>query len=86
MVRFRYLPCHFGQAQIAKAIRRSLSGLYSGIFVLYLQHHGSKKDANKGSDIIFYALCLLYILSVTTIVLDLTILLFPEVSRDDYLA
>ena len=63
--------------QVTKRIRHyPISGLYSGIFVIYLQYHGSKKDANKGSFTIhFYALCLLYLLSVATIVSDLTLFL-----------
>ena len=43
-------------------------GLYSGIFAIYLQF-ASKES--RMTTVIFYALCLLYILSTATIVNDL---------------
>ena len=43
-------------------------GLYSGIFAIYLQF-ASKES--RTTTIIFYALCLLYILSTATVVCDL---------------
>ena len=43
-------------------------GLYSGIFIIYLQWRS--KDSRTAT-IIFYALCLLYILSTVTVVGDL---------------
>lgn len=46
-------------------------GLYSGIFVMYLQHPSNKSRTS----IILYALCLLYILSTATIVSDLLTLI-----------
>jgi len=49
-----------------------LFGLYSGIFALYLQClHASKTDAVNAKNILFYALCFLYILSVATIGFDI---------------
>ena len=58
----------------------SLSGLYSGIFALYLQYHSSQRDADtKRKKIVFYALWMLYVLSATIIILDNTSLLFLEV-------
>ena len=44
-------------------------GFYSGIFVMYLQRSSNK---SRTSIILFYALCLLYVLSVATIACDLT--------------
>ena len=38
---------------------------------MYLQYHASKKDTGKENKILFFALCLLYALSVITIVSDL---------------
>ncbi|KAF8814281.1 hypothetical protein BYT27DRAFT_7179604, partial [Phlegmacium glaucopus] len=45
-------------------------GLYSGIFSIYLQGT-SKRSTDKRNNIIFYALCVLYVLSVVTIVDDI---------------
>lgn len=55
-----------------------MSGLYSGIFGLYLQYHASDKRTgnNTKSNIIFYALCVLYVLSVTVFALDIAIFWF----------
>lgn len=61
-------------------------GLYSGIFALYLHYYASKKDASKGNDILFYALCLLYVLSVATIILDLCGFFLNLVSKNEHLA
>ena len=45
--------------------------MYSGIFVLHVQCHASRNEIdNKKQRIIFYALCVLYVLSVTLIALD----------------
>ena len=44
------------------------TGLYSGIFAIYLQC--PKKDSRTGI-IVFYLLCLLYVLSTATVVCDL---------------
>jgi len=44
-------------------------GLYSGIFFMYIQYQVSKK---LGKNVIFYTLCILYLLSVATIVQDTT--------------
>ena len=43
-------------------------GLYSGIFAIYLQCH--LKESRTGT-IVFYVLCLLYVLSVATVISDL---------------
>jgi hypothetical protein len=45
-------------------LKNQQSGLYSGIFVLYwLYHRASKKGADFRQNIIFYSLCVLYVLS-----------------------
>jgi hypothetical protein len=46
-------------------------GLYSGIFVLYLQCHASKTDTAKANSFLFSAICFLYILSIATIAFDI---------------
>jgi hypothetical protein len=43
-------------------------GLYSGIFAMYLQRPPKK---SRTASIIFYALCVLYVLSTVNVVLDL---------------
>ena len=60
-------------------------GLYSGIFVLYLQYNASTKNVNERSKILFYALCLLYILSVAIFALDFIIVWNAEVSKNENL-
>jgi hypothetical protein len=47
-------------------------GVYSGIFVLYLQLATKK---SRTATILFYALCLLYALSTATIICDLITLI-----------
>lgn len=67
--------------QVAKAIYcYPVIGLYSGVFAMYLQHHTC--NINKGNNMLFYALCLLYFLSTATIVFDLAAFLMPAVSKD----
>ena len=61
--------------QVANKVR---SGLYSGIFALYLQ---CPSRTSRMATIVFYALCLLYILSTATIVSDLVALII-EVSNN----
>ena len=61
-------------------------GFYSGIFIMYLHYNASRKDVNKGSNIIFYALCLLYVLSSATFVFDIANFPLFMVSKNEYLA
>lgn len=44
-------------------------GLYSGIFAVYLQYSGYPSN-NSRTAVIFYSLCILYILSTVTFVAD----------------
>ena len=61
-------------------------GLYSGIFLIYLQYTVSPQNASKRNNILFYALCFLYVLSMATIVLNLFIYFrVPEVSKNEHL-
>jgi hypothetical protein len=53
-------------------------GLYSGIFAMYLQCP-QNKSGDKTTSIIFYALCLLYVSSTVTVVLDISINIIPAV-------
>ena len=43
-------------------------GIYSGIFVLYLQ---CRSPESRTANMVFYTLCLLYVLSTANIVMDL---------------
>ena len=45
-------------------------GIYSGIFAIYFKLRFTSKDSRK-TTIVFYALCLLYLLSTATVVSDL---------------
>ena len=58
-------------------------GLYSGIFAVYLQHRDSQnKSRTRTASIIFYALCVLYILSTVNVVLDLANFIIQLVSNN----
>jgi hypothetical protein len=54
-------------------------GLYSGIFAMYLQCHPNE---SRTATIIFYALCLLYVLSTVNVVVDLFNYIFILVSNN----
>ena len=55
------------------------SGIYSGIFVIYLKHQAQKKSTDdRRTTIVFYSLCILYFLSVVQVVSDI----FPFVSNN----
>ena len=45
-------------------------GIYSGIFAIYLQLSFTRKEP-KTTNVVFYALCLLYVLSTATFASDL---------------
>ena len=47
-------------------------GLYSALFCMYMQYHASKELEIDKKNILLYALCILYILSTATVVLDVT--------------
>ena len=55
------------------------AGLYSGIFALYLQCQSKKAGT---AIILFYAVCLLYILSTASFVSDLVALILEVVSNN----
>ncbi|KAF8815185.1 hypothetical protein BYT27DRAFT_7334049 [Phlegmacium glaucopus] len=58
-----------------------LYGLYSGIFAIYLQ--GTlKRSTDKRNNIIFYALCALYVLSVVTVVVDIARFTYNHIIGD----
>ena len=60
------------QTQITKAVQHCpIPGLYSGIFAMYLQHYRSQQSTNRAKNILFYALCVLYALSATIIIVDI---------------
>jgi hypothetical protein len=54
------------------------SGIYSGIFIMYLRCPSNKSRTTK---ILFYAICLLYVLSAVTLACDVVGLIL-EVSND----
>ena len=79
MVRYRFcsLPCTF-----AKENQLFLDlGLYCGLFAIYLQCQ-SNKSTGRMATIVFYAICLLYLLSTVNFVIDLvaTILEVSDIS------
>ena len=60
------------QVTLAKTVQHfPIPGLYSGIFALYLQHHGSQQSAGRAKNIVFYALWVLYALSAATIIVEI---------------
>ena len=51
----------------------SYLGLYSAIFCMYIQDHASLKELGIDKrNILFYAVCILYILSTASFILDTT--------------
>lgn len=55
-------------------------GIYSAIFFMYLHCHAPNKDADKTRNtILFYALCVLYVLSLATIVGDISTFVIVEI-------
>ena len=78
MVRYPFcsLPCSLTkEVQLFSGL-----GVYSGIFVLYLQCQ-SNKSTSKTTTIVFYAVCLLYALSTVDFISDLVALML-EVSNN----
>ena len=59
------------------------SGIYSGIFVIFLWT-ALQNGTEHGKNIVFYALCVLYALSLATIILD-TMMFSAGVSENDHL-
>ena len=82
MVRYPFcsLPCTLAKEfQLFPGL-----GIYSGIFVIYLQCQ-SDKSTGRTATIVLYAICLLYILSTVSFISDLvaaTVVLEPEVSNN----
>jgi len=70
---------------IGICIEGFLYGLYSGIFVMYFQDQTSKKGTEIRKNILFYALCALYILCVVAIALDITLFIDPFQSLTAFL-
>ena len=67
------VPCAL-TCTLAKEVQLFLGlGLYSGIFVMYLHCSSSK---SRTATILFYALCLLYVLSTAIVVSDLIDVIF----------
>jgi hypothetical protein len=56
-------------------------GLYSGIFAMYLRCP-SNESRSRTATIIFYALCLLYVLCTVSAVVDLLSLILEKVSNN----
>ena len=82
---FYYLGCclewlFFGMISVkpklllAKAVQHwAIPGLYSGIFVIYLQHRGSPQSTDRAKNVLFYALLVLYALTTATIIVDMLV-------------
>ena len=54
---------------------------------MYLQHHGSRQSADRAKNILFYALCVLYVLSAATNITEILVSFWLDpvpVSMDDY--
>ena len=58
-------------ASFLRGLNYPILGVYSGIFALYLHFHAAKEETGNTKKIIFYALCVLYLLSVVGFVLDI---------------
>ena len=73
---------------LAKVLQRcAIPGIYSGIFAIYLQHCGSQQSTDRPKNILFYALWVLYALTMATIIVDVLRLYWiidMTVSMDDH--
>jgi hypothetical protein len=54
-------------------------GLYFGIFAMYLQY---ASKTSRTTTILFYALCILYVLTTVSVVVDLVTIIVGEVSNN----
>ena len=84
----RYVLSLFKQASQTFFLKKQFSnhhiaGLYSGIFIMYLQYQASKKETEN--PIIFYALCVLYILCVAMISADIAAYVTHDVSSNAHI-
>ena len=82
MVRYPlcFLPCTLAnEVQLFAGL-----GLYSGLFVMYLQYQstGTGTGTGRKATIVFYATCLLYVLSTIDFVSDLLNSFISNVSND----
>ena len=69
----------------SRLLKHSNPGIYSGIFAMYLQHHGSQKNTDKVKNILFYALCVLYALSASICIMAIVNCFgLNPVSMDDH--
>ena len=50
-------------------------GVYSGIFALYL-HYASKESRTRSANVVFYVLCILYVLCAALVASDLLVSVF----------
>ena len=84
----RYPSLSILKPKLLKALQYcSIPGLYSGIFTMYLQHHGSQQSTDRAKTILFYALWVLYVLTAATAIVDVilvTLSFYDPVSMDDH--
>jgi hypothetical protein len=59
-------------------------GFYSGIFALYMQRPPNNNSQSRTASIIFYALCLIYVLSTVNVAFDLLIDVLLNVSNNSF--
>lgn len=61
----------------------TFAGLYSGIFIMYLQYQASRKETDN--HIISYALCVLYVLCVAMVSADIAAFVIRDVSNNAHI-
>lgn len=57
-------------------LKKSFPGVYSGIFALYLHYAAKKAKKGTNTTIVFYALCVLYVLTGVVMNLDNLVAVF----------
>jgi hypothetical protein len=62
----------------------SIPGIYSAIFFMYLRYH-VQRGSDRAKNVLFIAICVLYVLSFAIIILDMTSVGISLVSNDDLL-
>lgn len=73
-----WYPIPFYNFKLSRPIlKQSLPGLYSGVFALYL-HYAAKKGTTGYTAIVFYALCVLYILTGVVVAVDMLVAVLAD--------
>ena len=80
----RYL-CYTVSQLLRRLNLNTIPGIYSAIFVLYLRYQSASKrglEKTAMGNILFYSLCVLYVLTASVIMLDMSYFILRVVSNN----